>query len=200
MNDHESFQTIEQSRPEPRMCARAKATITVQSSEALPYDQTVSPELVEIRLKLETFTGDIDGESPVRASQVATRTMNLPALSACNGSAEEWADAAALSCFKVQKSSRVARSRRDGLSFPDRGQVIFLGCGARAALKGTLERDLTERSIIGSNDVATITDSPSDRRTIPMCLPRCPEPSHAVETYRRSWNRMLEHLRQPLNI
>ena len=69
VNDHESFQTIEQSRPEPRMCARAKAKITVQSSEAMPYDQTASPELVEIRLT-ETFTGDIDGESPVRALQV----------------------------------------------------------------------------------------------------------------------------------
>jgi len=48
---------------------RAKAKITVQNSEAKPYDQTVSPALVEIRLS-ETFTGGIDGESPVRALQV----------------------------------------------------------------------------------------------------------------------------------
>ena len=47
----------------------AKAKITVQSSEAKPYDQTASPALMEIRLS-ETFTGDIDGESPVRALQV----------------------------------------------------------------------------------------------------------------------------------
>ena len=49
--------------------ARAKAKITVQSSEAKPYDETTSPALMEIRLS-ETFTGDIDGESPVRALQV----------------------------------------------------------------------------------------------------------------------------------
>ena len=56
-----------QSQTEPR--TRAKAKITVQNSEAKPYDQTVSPALVEIRLT-ETFSGDIDGESPVRALQV----------------------------------------------------------------------------------------------------------------------------------
>jgi hypothetical protein len=48
---------------------RAQAKITVQSSEAKPYDQTASPALMEVRLS-ETFTGDIDGESPVRALQV----------------------------------------------------------------------------------------------------------------------------------
>ena len=56
-----------QSQTEPR--TRAKAKIAVQNSEAKPYDQTVSPALVEIRLS-ETFTGGIDGESPVRALQV----------------------------------------------------------------------------------------------------------------------------------
>lgn len=49
--------------------ARAKAKITVQSSEATPYDQTASPALVEVHLT-ETFTGDIEGESSVRALQV----------------------------------------------------------------------------------------------------------------------------------
>ena len=49
--------------------ARAKAKITVQSSEAKPYDQTAGPALIEICLN-ETFIGDIDGESPVRALQV----------------------------------------------------------------------------------------------------------------------------------
>jgi hypothetical protein len=39
------------------------------SSEAKPYDQTANPVLIEISLS-ETFTGDIDGESPVRALQV----------------------------------------------------------------------------------------------------------------------------------
>jgi hypothetical protein len=48
---------------------RAKAKITVHSSEGKPYDQTESPTLVAIQLS-ETFTGDIEGESTVRALQV----------------------------------------------------------------------------------------------------------------------------------
>jgi len=47
----------------------ARATITVRSSEAKPYDQTASPELMELCLS-ETFSGDIDGESTVRALQL----------------------------------------------------------------------------------------------------------------------------------
>jgi hypothetical protein len=58
-----------QSQPNTRTRTRAKAKITVQNSAARPYDQTASPALMEIRLN-ETFTGDIDGESPVRALQV----------------------------------------------------------------------------------------------------------------------------------
>jgi hypothetical protein len=54
---------------EPRRHARAEAKITVQSSDAKAYDQTANPALIEVRLN-ETFTGDIDGESPVRALQV----------------------------------------------------------------------------------------------------------------------------------
>jgi hypothetical protein len=49
--------------------ARAEAKITVQNSEAKPYDQTASPALMDIHLN-ETFIGSIDGESPVRALQV----------------------------------------------------------------------------------------------------------------------------------
>jgi hypothetical protein len=69
MNDHESIHAIGQSQSQPRTRARADAKITVQSSEARPYDQTASPALMELHLS-ETFTGDIDGESPVRALQV----------------------------------------------------------------------------------------------------------------------------------
>jgi hypothetical protein len=54
---------------EPRTRARAEAKITVHSSEAEPCDQTASPALMAIRLS-ETFSGDIDGESEVRALQV----------------------------------------------------------------------------------------------------------------------------------
>jgi hypothetical protein len=58
-----------QSQTKPRTRIRAKAKIAVHNSEANPYDETVNPALVEIHLS-ETFTGDIDGESPVRALQV----------------------------------------------------------------------------------------------------------------------------------
>ena len=58
-----------QSQTEPHTHAHGRAKITVQSSDAKAYDQTEGPALMEIRLS-ETFTGDIDGESPVRALQV----------------------------------------------------------------------------------------------------------------------------------
>jgi hypothetical protein len=70
MNDHDSIQPMGQSPRDALARTRAKAKITVQSSEAEPpYDQNAGPALVEIRLT-ETFTGDIEGESPVRALQV----------------------------------------------------------------------------------------------------------------------------------
>ena len=69
MNDDESTHAVGQSQAKPGTRARAKAKIIVQSSESKPYDQDTSPALMEIRLS-ETFTGDIDGESPVRALQV----------------------------------------------------------------------------------------------------------------------------------
>src|SRR5437763_12283555 len=69
MNDDESTHAVGQSQAKPRTRARAKAKIIVHSSESKPYDQDASPALMEIRLS-EIFTGDIDGESPVRALQV----------------------------------------------------------------------------------------------------------------------------------
>ena len=69
MKDHESKHAFGQSPANARAGARAEAKITVQSSEAKPYDQTAGPALVELRLS-ETFTGEIDGDSMVRALQV----------------------------------------------------------------------------------------------------------------------------------
>jgi len=69
MNDRNSVHPITPSQTPGRTSARAIAKIRVQSSDAKPYDQTASPALVEVRLT-ETFTGDIEGESPVRALQV----------------------------------------------------------------------------------------------------------------------------------
>jgi hypothetical protein len=69
MNDRDTAHPIGQSQTESPMRATAKARVTVQGSEAKPYDQTASPALVEVRL-IETFIGDMEGESPVRALQV----------------------------------------------------------------------------------------------------------------------------------
>src|SRR2546430_5963669 len=69
INDDGSIHAVGESQTKPPKRARAKAKITVQSAEAQPYDQTASPALMEIHLT-ETFTGDIEGESPVRALQV----------------------------------------------------------------------------------------------------------------------------------
>jgi Protein of unknown function (DUF3224) len=72
MNDRDSLHPIRQSQTEARTRTKARARITVRNSEAKPYDQTASPALVEVCLT-ETFTGDIEGESPVRALQVVQR-------------------------------------------------------------------------------------------------------------------------------
>jgi hypothetical protein len=67
--EQKQMTTGRQSQTEAHERVRAKAKITVQSSEAKPYDQSGGPALMEIRIS-EKFTGDIDGESPVRALQV----------------------------------------------------------------------------------------------------------------------------------
>jgi hypothetical protein len=143
-----------QSKTEARTRTRAKAKITVQSSDAKPYDQTASPALMEIRLS-ETFSGDIDGKSPVRALQVLRddKSASLVSVQRFRG---KLGGRQGTFVLQGQKSSRTARSRRHGLSFLHRGLVIFPGCAARAALKATLEKGPTDGWIIGSNDLATI--------------------------------------------
>ena len=69
MNKHQHAGAVEQVQTCPRTRSRVQAKIIVHHSEAKPYDQTVSPALMEIRID-ETFTGDIDGQSVVRALQV----------------------------------------------------------------------------------------------------------------------------------
>ena len=64
----------------------AKAKIVVQNSEAKPYDETVNPSLMEVHLS-ETFSGDIDGESTVRALQVlrTDHSANLVSMQRVHG-------------------------------------------------------------------------------------------------------------------
>ena len=69
LHDHQTVHPAAGSSMKPHTRVRANARVTVQSSESAPYDQTAGPKLAELRLT-EKFTGDIDGESPVRALQV----------------------------------------------------------------------------------------------------------------------------------
>ena len=80
MNTPEASHAMRQTQGQPRAGHKAEAKITVQSSEAKPYDETASPALVEIRLT-ETFTGDIDGESTVRALQASRNDRNATMVS-----------------------------------------------------------------------------------------------------------------------
>jgi len=48
----------------------AQAEVTVRSHEAVPFDDASAPKLVEIRIE-ESFVGDLEGSSTVRALQVA---------------------------------------------------------------------------------------------------------------------------------
>ena len=69
MNDHQSDHSVGSPNGKPQARVRAEAKISVEKSEATPYDQGSDTTLVEITLR-ETFTGDIDGNSTVRALQV----------------------------------------------------------------------------------------------------------------------------------
>lgn len=64
----------------------ATAKVSVQNSEAKPYDQSGGPALMEVRL-VETFTGDINGDSPVRALQARRddRSASLVSLQRFSG-------------------------------------------------------------------------------------------------------------------
>ena len=69
MSQRDSLHSAGQSHDGSPARIRARARIAVQSSKAEPYDRTASPALVEVHLT-ETFAGDIEGESPVRALQI----------------------------------------------------------------------------------------------------------------------------------
>ncbi len=69
MNYDRSSHSAGESQPQPSNRKRAKAKIRVRHSKANPYDQSVHPVLLEIQLD-EAFSGDLAGESSVRALQV----------------------------------------------------------------------------------------------------------------------------------
>ena len=69
MSENKSDLEFGKSQTAPAKRTRAAAKIVVRSSEAKPFDESASPILTDLRLN-ETFTGDITGNSTVRALQV----------------------------------------------------------------------------------------------------------------------------------
>jgi hypothetical protein len=55
--------------PEPQPHIHAVTKVVVRRSEVERYDETTTPVLAEVRIA-ETFTGDIEADSPVRALQM----------------------------------------------------------------------------------------------------------------------------------
>jgi hypothetical protein len=104
MNDHETPHAI----GERRRRTRAEARITVRSSEARPYDQTASPTLMEISLT-ETFTGDIQGESPVRALEILRddQSANLVSVQRFRGKLGERQGTFVLQGFEIVENGRI---------------------------------------------------------------------------------------------
>ena len=72
--------------PPPGSC-HARATINVLESRAEPYDETAGPALSILSIR-ETFEGDIEGESVVRALQIRQEdgAIHMLSLQRVNGS------------------------------------------------------------------------------------------------------------------
>lgn len=151
---NKSIHAVRQPQAEPRTRERAKAKITVQSSEAKPYDETASPKLMEIHLT-ETFTGDIDGDSPVRALQVLRDDHSASLVSAqrFRGKLGERQGTFVLQGQEIVENGKI---KATWFVVPGSGTGNLSGCVARAGLKATLGKGPTERWITGSNKVATI--------------------------------------------
>jgi hypothetical protein len=154
MSDHESIPAVKQSQTKPSSRTHAEAKITVQSSEAKLCDQTAGPALTEIRLS-ETFTGDIDGESPVRALQVLRndKSATLVSVQRFHGKL-----GGRQGTFVLQGSEIVENGKIKATWFvvPGSGTGDLAGLRGDGGLRVTLEKGPTELWIIGSNDVAMI--------------------------------------------
>jgi hypothetical protein len=153
MNDHQSIHAVGQSHAELRTRARAEARITVQSSEARPYDQTASPALMEMRL-YETFTGDIEGDSTVRALQVLRddRSAHLVSMQRFRGKL-----GGRQGTFVLQGSEIVENGKIKATWFVVPGSETgdLSGLRGEGGFEGDFGKGSNGRWIIGSNDPAT---------------------------------------------
>jgi hypothetical protein len=123
-------------RPQAAAAARtrAEAKITVKSSGSKPYDQTAGPALSEVYLS-ETFTGDMDGESPVRALQILRddHSANLVSVQRFQGKL-----GARQGTFVLQGSETVANGKIEGTWFvvPGSGTGDLIGLRGEGGFEG----------------------------------------------------------------
>ena len=92
---------------------RAEAKVIVENSEAEQFDAMPTPALLEIRLR-EKFTGDLDGESIVRALQVqhADQSANLVSLQRFKGTLQ-----GRRGTFVLQGSERIEHGKIEATWF-----------------------------------------------------------------------------------
>jgi Protein of unknown function (DUF3224) len=120
----------------------AKAKITVHSSEAETFDRSADPALMEIHLS-ESFTGDIDGESTVRALQVqggehdATSLVSMQRFRGTLGGRH--------GTFVLQGSETVANGKIEGTWFvvPGSGTDDLAGLRGEGGFEGDFGRGST---------------------------------------------------------
>lgn len=110
------------------MRTRAVAKIVVQRAEATPFDQSASPALMEIRIA-ETFSGDIEGESVVRALEVrrTDQSASMVSMQRFRGNL-----GGRSGTFVLQGSETVANGKIDATWFV----VPGTGTGDLAGLRG----------------------------------------------------------------
>jgi len=124
MNEHGSAA----STPRSTTRTRAEAKVTVENSNAEHYDPTPAPALLEIHIR-EKFTGDLDGESTVRALQVqhADQSAQLVSMQRFEGTLH-----GRRGTFVLQGSERIERGQIKATWFVVPGS----GTGDLAGLRG----------------------------------------------------------------
>jgi len=129
---------------------RAEMRIIVQESEAKPYDESVSPALIEIHLR-ERFFGDIEGESPVRALQVLRddKSASMVSIQRVNGRIGTRQGTFVLQGSEIVQGGKINAT---WVVVPGSGTGALSGCEVRVALRESLGRDLEGGWIIDSNE------------------------------------------------
>jgi len=138
-----------QSENEPQAREHAAAKVSVDSHEATPFDESATPALAELRIT-ETFRGDIEGTSTVRALQIqlGDGRVSQVSLQRVRGRIGQRTGSFVL---QAKARSPTARSRPAGSWCPAPGPKGSLACAAKAGSKAGSGRAPTRCWITGSN-------------------------------------------------